>query len=139
MIREAVDAVRRELDEAGGLRITISVPGVREAARRDLQPHLGVEGGISILGTSGIVEPMSVQAIVGDHGPGAAAGRCRRGQAAGAHPRELRHGVPGPGGVALPPQVPGGPLLQLHQGRPWTEPERRGSPPSCWWATSASW
>lgn len=64
MILEAVDQVRRELDEPGGLSIIISVPGGREAAKKTFNPQLGVEGGISILGTSGIVEPMSIQAIV---------------------------------------------------------------------------
>ena len=64
MIYEAVDSVRKALDEPGGLLVTISVPGGREAARKTFNPHLGVEGGISILGTSGIVEPMSVQALV---------------------------------------------------------------------------
>ena len=64
MIYEAVDSVRRALDEPGGLLVTLSVPGGREAAKRTFNPHLGVEGGISILGTSGIVEPMSVQALV---------------------------------------------------------------------------
>ncbi len=64
MILEAVDGVRRELDEPGGLSIAISVPGGQEAAKKTFNPQLGVEGGISILGTSGIVEPMSIQAIV---------------------------------------------------------------------------
>lgn len=64
MITQAVDQVRRALDEPGGLLITISVPGGAQAAKRTFNPYLGIEGGISILGTSGIVEPMSVQALV---------------------------------------------------------------------------
>ena len=64
MIWEAVDSVRAALDEPGGLQVTISVPGGAAAAQKTFNPHLGVEGGISILGTSGIVEPMSVQALV---------------------------------------------------------------------------
>lgn len=64
MILEAVDSVRRALNQPGGLAVTLSIPGGREAAQRTFNPHLGIEGGLSILGTSGIVEPMSVQALV---------------------------------------------------------------------------
>ena len=64
MIIAAVDSVRRRCGESGGLLITVSVPGGREAAKKTFNPQMGIEGGISILGTSGIVEPMSVQAIV---------------------------------------------------------------------------
>ena len=64
MIEEQVLAVCRAYGYTGGLKVTISVPGGGEAAKRTFNPSLGVEGGISILGTSGIVEPMSEQALI---------------------------------------------------------------------------
>jgi len=63
MISEAVQAVCGVVGYDGGLAVTISVPGGAEAAKKTFNPQLGVEGGISILGTSGIVEPMSSQAL----------------------------------------------------------------------------
>lgn len=64
MIRQQVEAVCREAGYDGGVSVVISIAGGEEAARRTFNPQLGVKGGLSILGTSGIVEPMSEQAIV---------------------------------------------------------------------------
>jgi cobalt-precorrin-5B (C1)-methyltransferase len=58
MIRDAVREVT-----ARGLRITISIPGGKQLAAKTFNPRLGVEGGLSILGTSGIVRPFSGEAV----------------------------------------------------------------------------
>lgn len=64
MIRENLEAVCRELGYEGGLEAVISVPEGEVLASRTFNPRLGIVGGISILGTTGIVEPMSEQALI---------------------------------------------------------------------------
>ena len=47
-----------------GIKVIVSAPGGQRLARKTLNPRLGIEGGISILGTSGLVRPMSNKPIL---------------------------------------------------------------------------
>ena len=61
MICQNIEPLTRNQES---LTVTISVPGGEEIARRTFNPRLGIEGGISIIGVSGIVEPFSEEAFI---------------------------------------------------------------------------
>lgn len=64
MITEAVSDVMDFFDCGASLRVVLSVPGGAELAEKTMNPRIGIVGGISIIGTSGIVEPMSTRALL---------------------------------------------------------------------------
>lgn len=64
MILREAEEICSETDYEGGLLLTVSIPQGEEIAGRTFNPRLGIEGGISVLGTSGIVEPMSEAALI---------------------------------------------------------------------------
>lgn len=64
MIKEGLEEVCRLFDYHGEMNVIISVPDGEKLAVKTFNPRLGIVGGISILGTTGIVEPMSEEALI---------------------------------------------------------------------------
>lgn len=64
MIRKEVEEACEEVGYTGGIDVVISIPEGVRLAKETFNPRLGIEGGLSILGTTGIVNPMSEQALI---------------------------------------------------------------------------
>lgn len=64
MLKQALNEVRAEASYEAGLRVIVSIPAGKELAQKTFNPKLGIVGGISVIGTTGIVEPMSSQALL---------------------------------------------------------------------------
>ena len=64
MIAQALQEIAELYEYAGGFRVVISVPEGEVIAKKTFNLRLGITGGISIIGTTGIVEPMSTAALI---------------------------------------------------------------------------
>jgi cobalt-precorrin-5B (C1)-methyltransferase len=64
MIRRAIRAVADQFDAAGDVSVTIAIPGGEALAEKTLNGRLGIKGGLSVLGTTGVVVPFSCAAWI---------------------------------------------------------------------------
>jgi cobalt-precorrin-5B (C1)-methyltransferase len=65
MIFEALTEIAEASGFKGGLSVSVSIPDGEKLAARTFNKRLGIVGGLSVLGTTGIVEPMSEAALCG--------------------------------------------------------------------------
>lgn len=61
--RRMIERAVRQVFPARAAEVTVSIPGGEELAKRTFNPRLGVVGGLSVLGTTGVVRPMSEEAL----------------------------------------------------------------------------
>ncbi|MEM1078406.1 MAG: cobalt-precorrin-5B (C(1))-methyltransferase [Pseudomonadota bacterium] len=64
MMTEVVQSLAAAVGRAPDVEITISIPGGTELAAKTWNPRLGIKGGLSILGTTGVVRPFSCAAWI---------------------------------------------------------------------------
>ena len=64
MIEEGLQEMKEKYHYNGGFLVEIDIPGGEEIAKKTFNPKLGIEGGLSVIGTTGIVEPMSSRALI---------------------------------------------------------------------------
>ena len=64
MIQKELIRLKEAAGWEGGFQVLVEIPGGEKLAQRTFNPRIGIVGGLSVLGTSGIVEPMSEKALI---------------------------------------------------------------------------
>ena len=133
--REMIEKAVRSVIGAKGAVVTVSVPDGERIAQKTFNGRLGIEGGISILGTTGIVRPMSEEAVRESLSLELSMCRAEYGKVCAfvtgyAGESWLRGQYPDAGPIVL---------CSNYLGFCWTVPRRWALPACCWQADRASW